>query len=360
MYEQVEKPKANKSRAVANSVAQKKSNVRQGFGFVDNRPEAIMQKKLQEVAIKSTQAIPSMLFQKMTDVTSQTNKVNLLKGKDVFQRVVDRANATESSTGDYIIPNDDKKILYSKTTATNPVPASLYIQGNDVTSDLVPINLNSWTPNVRLFSDMERGQAQTNRTQEVPSDAFCGLAAHFGSTMQVPQHDLEDGMIDGLMANITGLPNAPTTGLLGKNDCGEFADQLQNLIGAGNDRPALPAHRGPLETQVGDKMKHTLTDPDDCPYHYSTIVAADGVSKVTLEANAGESLSAPEFFIRGGIRGFMRDNNEDYDNGTDHTITRLSSKTTLENRQALDTHKLDQPAYRTTGGRKITDTVSEM
>ena len=37
MYAQVEKPKENKSRAVANSVAQKKSNVKQGFGFVDNR-----------------------------------------------------------------------------------------------------------------------------------------------------------------------------------------------------------------------------------------------------------------------------------------------------------------------------------
>lgn len=37
MYAQVEKPKENKGRAVANSVAQKKSNVKQGFGFVDNR-----------------------------------------------------------------------------------------------------------------------------------------------------------------------------------------------------------------------------------------------------------------------------------------------------------------------------------
>ncbi|KAF7765044.1 hypothetical protein PCIT_b1178 [Pseudoalteromonas citrea] len=45
MYEQVEKPKENKSRAIANSVAQKKSNVMQIF--VDNRPEAVAQRKLQ-------------------------------------------------------------------------------------------------------------------------------------------------------------------------------------------------------------------------------------------------------------------------------------------------------------------------
>ncbi|PHR35614.1 MAG: hypothetical protein COA38_01820 [Fluviicola sp.] len=37
MYAQVEKPKQNNSRVVANSVGQKKSNGRQGFGFVDNR-----------------------------------------------------------------------------------------------------------------------------------------------------------------------------------------------------------------------------------------------------------------------------------------------------------------------------------
>lgn len=46
MYEQVEKPKENKSRAVANSVAQKKSNVKQDFGFVDNRPEIVAQMNL--------------------------------------------------------------------------------------------------------------------------------------------------------------------------------------------------------------------------------------------------------------------------------------------------------------------------
>lgn len=37
MYEQVEKTNENKSRAVANNVAQKKSSVRQVFGFTDNR-----------------------------------------------------------------------------------------------------------------------------------------------------------------------------------------------------------------------------------------------------------------------------------------------------------------------------------
>ena len=51
MYAQVEKPKENKSKAAANSVAQKKSNMKQCFGFVDNRPEIVIQKKLKELIV---------------------------------------------------------------------------------------------------------------------------------------------------------------------------------------------------------------------------------------------------------------------------------------------------------------------
>lgn len=50
MYPKVEKPKENKSRAVANSVAQKQSNVKQGFVFVDNRCESGVQQKMRNVA----------------------------------------------------------------------------------------------------------------------------------------------------------------------------------------------------------------------------------------------------------------------------------------------------------------------
>ena len=57
MYAQVEKPKENKSRAVANSVAQKKSIMNQGFGFVNNRPEAVAQRKVQEMADSTIQRV---------------------------------------------------------------------------------------------------------------------------------------------------------------------------------------------------------------------------------------------------------------------------------------------------------------
>ncbi|SDU58385.1 hypothetical protein [Desulfobacula phenolica] len=58
MYAQVEKPKENKSRAVANTVVQKKSGVNQGFGFVDNRSlYQPIQKKENNVIHNSSKSI---------------------------------------------------------------------------------------------------------------------------------------------------------------------------------------------------------------------------------------------------------------------------------------------------------------
>lgn len=45
MYAKIEKTKVNKSTAGANSVSQK-DNANQGLGFIDNRPEAVSQRKL--------------------------------------------------------------------------------------------------------------------------------------------------------------------------------------------------------------------------------------------------------------------------------------------------------------------------
>jgi hypothetical protein len=72
MYAQVEKAKENKSRAVANYVVQKRRHVKQDYRFVDNRPEAVAQRKLQEMAddnsiqqqqpIQKTSAVPIQLL----------------------------------------------------------------------------------------------------------------------------------------------------------------------------------------------------------------------------------------------------------------------------------------------------------
>jgi hypothetical protein len=56
MYAQVEKPKENRSKVVANSAAQLNDNRQQGSGFDDNRPETVVQWQLQELANRAPQA----------------------------------------------------------------------------------------------------------------------------------------------------------------------------------------------------------------------------------------------------------------------------------------------------------------
>ncbi len=84
MYAQVEKPKENKSRAVANSVAQKKNTVKPGFGFVNNRPEAVVQRTLQERANNSLQTKQASQLQAMADnhFTQQQKPIQKIENKN--------------------------------------------------------------------------------------------------------------------------------------------------------------------------------------------------------------------------------------------------------------------------------------
>ena len=62
MYAQVEKSKENKSKAVANSVVQRKKNIKRDLEFIDNRPEANFQRKLINTINSSTQVKHSNLL----------------------------------------------------------------------------------------------------------------------------------------------------------------------------------------------------------------------------------------------------------------------------------------------------------
>ncbi|GEM_PF-4891718 len=80
MYKQVEKPKENRSR-VTNSVAKKQSGSKSTFQFVDNRPEAVAQRKLQELANNSPQDANLRALQYLADANSVAqNKSNVKQG----------------------------------------------------------------------------------------------------------------------------------------------------------------------------------------------------------------------------------------------------------------------------------------
>lgn len=75
MYEQKEKPKENKSCAVANSVDQKKSSDKQGLGFIDNRVKSIQQRNLQKVSNNISSIVQN---KSMVDVVQRVNGVPAL------------------------------------------------------------------------------------------------------------------------------------------------------------------------------------------------------------------------------------------------------------------------------------------
>ncbi|MCR9251677.1 MAG: hypothetical protein NXI20_14725 [bacterium] len=70
MYAQLEKSKEN-NRAAANSVTQTKSRGNQDFGFVDNRPEAIAQRKLQQSANQKNSNFPMQRIHKTMEPPSK-------------------------------------------------------------------------------------------------------------------------------------------------------------------------------------------------------------------------------------------------------------------------------------------------
>lgn len=74
MNTHADKTQENKSQSVANAVSQKQGGGESTFQFVDNRPEAIAQRKLQEMAKNSPQVKQLRTFQAMANNSRQAKK----------------------------------------------------------------------------------------------------------------------------------------------------------------------------------------------------------------------------------------------------------------------------------------------
>lgn len=95
MYAQVKKTEKNKRRTVENAVAQKKSNVKQGFGFVDNRPmskeENFIKNGSVESGNQSIQRVIAPNWRNITQVDAKTESqigVFFVTGADGIELVV--------------------------------------------------------------------------------------------------------------------------------------------------------------------------------------------------------------------------------------------------------------------------------
>lgn len=79
MNTHADKKKENKSQSVSNTVAQKHNDGEFSSQFVDNRPEAIVQRKLQEMANNSPRAMQLKGLQNSVNSNQATNQVTQLQ-----------------------------------------------------------------------------------------------------------------------------------------------------------------------------------------------------------------------------------------------------------------------------------------
>lgn len=217
------------------------------------------------------------------------------------QRAVDLRGFEESQNGRYFINSapDHRKVLYARRDAPAPMPDGLYRKETEVSEGAKPIELYTYIPNARLYS---KGEKQIVNEEETK----------WYSKTALKTETVEDIMRDVKNRDMTPeTVTTPEMGMLGDNDCKGFADSLRGVIsGQGRDN----RHMEGKELGVGDQMTHNwntkaLEDAElGCNYHSSTVVATDGESLVTLEAHAGQDITAPDFHMRNGVDGFIRDN----------------------------------------------------
>ncbi len=106
MYEQIEKPKESNRSAVANSVAQAKSNGKQGFGFVDNRPMSFAKKNVPTFTNNSSsqtiQKKENNIRAKKDDIGSINQIRPTYKHSEIQIKTIQRSMWYDPKTGKYI------------------------------------------------------------------------------------------------------------------------------------------------------------------------------------------------------------------------------------------------------------------
>lgn len=128
MNTHAEKTQENKGQSVASSVFQKQSGGESIFQFVDNRPEAIAQQKLQEMATISPQAKQAAQLQAMANNYSAQQQQPIQKKENNTGLPDNLKTGMENMSG--MLLDDVKVHRYSEKPAQ--LQAHAYAQGTDI------------------------------------------------------------------------------------------------------------------------------------------------------------------------------------------------------------------------------------
>jgi hypothetical protein len=128
MNTHADKTQEKKSQSVANTVSQKQRRGESTFQFVDNRPEAVAQRKLQEMANNSPQAKQAAQLQAMANHHSLQQQQPILKKENNTGLPDNLKTRMENLSG---MSLDDVKV-HRNSDKPASVQAHAYTQGNDI------------------------------------------------------------------------------------------------------------------------------------------------------------------------------------------------------------------------------------
>ncbi|MEM6831518.1 MAG: DUF4157 domain-containing protein, partial [Bacteroidota bacterium] len=128
MSRQPEKRKTIESRSVANVIPKKKSNPESPFPFVDKRPDAIMQRKLQTMANETNQTKQVARLQAMADDYSLFQKQPIQR-KENRTGLPDRLKSGIENLSGYAM--DDVSVHYNSSKPAQ-LNAHAYAKGSEI------------------------------------------------------------------------------------------------------------------------------------------------------------------------------------------------------------------------------------
>lgn len=291
-------PQLSVRQQKSSAAANRPSKMYGSVVFQDNRSEAITQRKIIN-AIGKAVTEPQINNRKPGAI--QRSSIN--PNSKTIQRLVNRNVDRRSENGLYMTKKNDSSVLYSTLDANKPLPTGLYVESEEkfYKGFRKSSRVKKWEPNVGLFKDH-------SESRDLEREKMA-------NTLEIDKK-LSKGM--------NKEEGAATMGIAGRNDCGEFARLLNDLIHQehGEDLPDQGNLGGTLKANYDPEW-------DGCSIHAATEVAIDGASKITLEAHAAKDIDKPEFAIYNGKEGFEQenirpetnDNIEEIKPGTGHLIT---------------------------------------
>jgi hypothetical protein len=268
------------------------------FKSMNNQTEDIVQRRLPET-MNSHRTIRVKAVQEIVNKSPQAEQMAQFKdlsGK-IVQRVVNLSTLSSTENKIYYTIVGGGNELISKASATAPEPKPLYNEKDEIAPD--GDKLKVWKPRSK-FADKKK---------------LSGQIPIYGTFNQIltKHFDIEDKVLDEIMSEVERDINnrqgdkGLRLGTAGMNDCKGYAITLKAMIAKYGENP---------QGLVGKSWLHE-TKPKEAnfPYHGATVVAQDANDAVTLEAHAGQDLTAPMFHIRqGGKSGFEDSNKESYPN----------------------------------------------